>query len=255
MPKVSKVGKFRAKAAASPAAVPKRTVVAPSPGKDKATDAAETNESNSIVTPPSTHGAAATCSDAAKPAKHALSRGQRKRQAKREQYLRREKMVLSTLRLEQEKEQKGRIDGLDSIREALMESVAGKKTGGKDGSVKEASKEEEKLSDSIETNKAKKNLAGKELTHMGLVLQHPAFKSDPFGAIREHLKNTLASQAEVQQKESETRRREEEIKEAERKRQKKEKLKAAKVGTKHKKRQTATQQKKIQGKRGRRSRR
>ena len=54
----------------------------------------------------------------------ALSRGQRKRQAKRDQYLKREHMIMTSLKLKREDEQKKRIDGLDSIREALLASVA-----------------------------------------------------------------------------------------------------------------------------------
>jgi hypothetical protein len=49
----------------------------------------------------------------------ALSRGQRKRLAKREQFLKREKMVMSSLLLKKLEEQKGKIDGLDAIKEAL----------------------------------------------------------------------------------------------------------------------------------------
>ena len=53
------------------------------------------------------------------PSTQTLSRGQRRRQAKRDQYRKREQMILSSLRLKSQEEQKGRIDGLDAIREAL----------------------------------------------------------------------------------------------------------------------------------------
>ena len=52
-------------------------------------------------------------------AEDGLSRGQRKRNAKKEQYLRRENMILSTLALRRKDEQKKRIDGLDALKEAL----------------------------------------------------------------------------------------------------------------------------------------
>jgi ABC-type dipeptide/oligopeptide/nickel transport system ATPase component len=41
---------------------------------------------------------------------------------------------------------------------------------------------------------------------MGLVLQHPAFKANPFATIQQHLKNTLATQAKEQEITSEQRR-------------------------------------------------
>ena len=48
-----------------------------------------------------------------------LSRGQRKRQAKHEKFLKKEKMILSSLMLKKQDEQKKRIDGLDAIKQAL----------------------------------------------------------------------------------------------------------------------------------------
>ena len=56
--------------------------------------------------------------------KEALSRGQRKRLAKREQFLKREKMVMSSLRLKKLEEQKGKLDGLDAIKEALTATTS-----------------------------------------------------------------------------------------------------------------------------------
>ena len=55
-----------------------------------------------------------------------LSRGQRKRQAKRDQYLRREKLILSSLQLQKAQEQARRIDGLDAMKEALLATVVEK---------------------------------------------------------------------------------------------------------------------------------
>ena len=89
MPKVSRVGKFRATAkSSSPSAPPK----------------ASPNENNDASDKSSS-----------------LSRGQRKRQAKREQYMKREKMILSSLRLQKLQEEKGRLDGFEAVRLSLPE--------------------------------------------------------------------------------------------------------------------------------------
>jgi ABC-type dipeptide/oligopeptide/nickel transport system ATPase component len=139
-----------------------------------------------------------------------LSRGQRKRLAKREQYLRKEKIVLSSLTLRHQDEQKKRIDGLDAIKEALLSTVS-------------PIQDEPKISDLSKikpnlmiSNKSKKSLVAREVSQMSLVLQHPAFQADPFATIREHLKNTLAKD-ERQQKKEEIQHQKERVKIAEEK--------------------------------------
>jgi ABC-type dipeptide/oligopeptide/nickel transport system ATPase component len=139
-----------------------------------------------------------------------LSRGQRKRLAKREQYLRKEKIVLSSLKLRHQDEQKKRIDGLDAIKEALLSTVS-------------PIQDEPKISDLSKikpnlmiSNKSKKSLVAREVSQMSLVLQHPAFQADPFATIREHLKNTLAKD-ERQQKKEEIQYQKERVKKAEEK--------------------------------------
>jgi ABC-type dipeptide/oligopeptide/nickel transport system ATPase component len=139
-----------------------------------------------------------------------LSRGQRKRLAKREQYLRKEKIVLSSLKLRHQDEQKKRIDGLDAIKEALLSTVS-------------PIQDEPKISDLSKikpnlmiSNKSKKSLVAREVSQMSLVLQHPAFQADPFATIREHLKNTLAKD-ERQQKKEEIQHQKERVKIAEEK--------------------------------------
>lgn len=112
-----------------------------------------------------------------------LSRGQRKRQAKREQYFKREKMILSTLRLQREDEQKNRLDGLDALKEALTTTTFSQGT--------TSSQQAQPAS-----NKVRNNICRREVQHMNLVLQHPAFQSNPFEAIQQHLRNTLAGQAQ-----------------------------------------------------------
>ena len=123
-----------------------------------------------------------------------LSRGQRKRLAKREQYLRREQMILSSLVLKRREEQKTRIDGLDAIKEALLETAKGQKMERTDKQVQKA--------DMLKSNKSRQRLVAKEVTQMNLVMQHPSFQADPFATIREHLKNTLAKDAENNKKQA-----------------------------------------------------
>ena len=121
-----------------------------------------------------------------------LSRGQRKRQAKRDQYLRKEKMILLSLQLQKEQDQKKRMDGLDALKEALLETVQESPT------TKPATTS---LTQNVvvKSNKAKQRLASSELVHMSLVLQHPVFQSNPFETIQAHLRNTLAPQGKQQE--------------------------------------------------------
>lgn len=125
-----------------------------------------------------------------------LSRGQRKRQAKRDQYLRREKLVLSSLKLKRKEEQKKRIDGLDAIKEALLETVS------KATATDNESKKEPKPRNLLKSNKSRRFLAQKEASQMSLVMEHPSFKADPFATIREHLQNTLAGDKAQKEKEA-----------------------------------------------------
>lgn len=143
-----------------------------------------------------------------------LSRGQKKRLAKREQYLRREKMVMSALKLKRQEDQKKRIDGLDAIREALLDTV------------KEANEDDEKKDylkpNFLKSNKSRQKLFQKEVGQMQLVLEHPQFKADPLSTIREHLQNTLSKDIDRQQKEHTQHLKERDAKERERKAHKKE---------------------------------
>lgn len=163
-----------------------------------------------------------------------LSKGQRKRQAKRDQYLRREKLILSSLTLKKEQQQKKRIDGLDAIRKALKATVVTKSVPGK----QQKQPPNDKLTAiRVETNKAKQKVTTEEVTHMNLVLQHPAFQKDPFETIREHLKNTLADQAQDQQIKSEEQTKQNIEKDAAKKKAKKERLQEH--GGKHRKKYKA----------------
>ncbi|GKY91408.1 hypothetical protein MPSEU_000113100 [Mayamaea pseudoterrestris] len=126
----------------------------------------------------------------------ALSRGQRKRQAKRDQYLKREQMVLASLKLKRADEQKKRIDGLDAIRDALLESVS-------HTNVPPAEDNAELPKDNmLRSNKSRQLLLLKETSQINLVLQHPSFQADSLGTLKEHLRNTVANEAKMQQKEA-----------------------------------------------------
>lgn len=190
MPKVSKVGRNRAKAVSA---------ILEKPNTDDGSN--------------SEKGAAATQS---------LSRGQRKRMQKREQYLKRERMVLSTLKLKKIEEQKSRIDGLDAIKEALSSTIQKSKL---ESNVEAEESEEKKL---LKSNKSKKEVAQKELNHLNLVLQHPSFQTNPFATMQEHLRNSFAKQAEEQEKNAEIERKENAKKAEEKKEARKERIRNAK---------------------------
>jgi hypothetical protein len=110
----------------------------------------------------------------------AKSRGQRKRLIKREKYLQRERMVMSSLKLRKQDEQAKRIDGLDALKEALLETVT------------KAPEVEKKTRPAqvVRSNRGKRSIVKKEVEHMKLVLEHPSFKANPLAAIHEHLTNT-----------------------------------------------------------------
>lgn len=115
-----------------------------------------------------------------------MSRGQRKRQAKREKYLRKEKMILSSLLVKRAEEQAKRIDGLDAMKAALLESV-GQST---DTAATTRSLHEGSVS-MLKSNRGRKHLVQQETEQMKLVLQHPSFRADPLDTIREHLQNSI----------------------------------------------------------------
>ncbi len=165
------------------------------------------------------------------PGNQAMSRGQRKRQAKREQFLKKEKLILSTLMLQKREDQKRRIDGLDAIRDALLETT--KETSKhKDGSKKDNDNNDDEYQPTYGTNRAKKGIMTNEIERMNLVMEHPAFKEDPFGAIQEHLRNTLAGQKEKRQKEAKTKAIQDKVKQEHKKNEKKERLQGVKKSTK-----------------------
>lgn len=126
-----------------------------------------------------------------------MSKGQRKRLAKRNQYLKKENMVLASLKLKKEDEQKKRIDGLDALKEALLSTVAGNNDVTNKEKMSQAEGEELSTLNLVQkpsllkTNKSRQLLIKEEVVQMNLVLKHPSFVADPFATIRQHLQNTL----------------------------------------------------------------
>jgi Ribosome biogenesis protein SLX9 len=254
MPKVSKVGKFRKTAAASAAAASSSKISDVVKKQKRADGSMDTDDkprrkverSKSFtqimqsstatagnVAPTSTSTAtkeATTANDAAVTAQNeketALSRGQKRRQAKRDQYLKREQMILSSLKLKKEEDQKKRIDGMDALKEALLEAVRDKKE----------EKQTKVPAAQYTTNKAKRSLVASELHHMGLVLQHPDFQKNPFEAIQEHLRNTLIAGGEAQEAEGQIKRKQDAEAKQQRKEERKERQRDMKGGRKKKQR-------------------
>ncbi|KAL3919323.1 MAG: hypothetical protein SGILL_003809 [Bacillariaceae sp.] len=121
------------------------------------------------------------------PTSEQLSRGQRKRLAKRENFLRKEKMILSSLKLKRDEDQKQRIDGLDAIKKALL------------GTTAKIEKAPLSKPTKIANNKAKRKLVANEVEHLNLVLQHPAYRQDPLATLQEHLQNSLSEDRKQQE--------------------------------------------------------
>mmetsp|Transcript_16676 Transcript_16676/g.45806 ORF Transcript_16676/g.45806 Transcript_16676/m.45806 type:complete len:249 (-) Transcript_16676:320-1066(-) len=153
-------------------------------------DAAQTEHQNKSKTTATATRRANDKDEPDVPQSQQLSRGQRKRQAKREQFLKKEKMILSSLMLQRQEDQKKRIDGLDAIKEALMDTAT------KNASGRAI---EPQVLQHVTTNKAKRKLVAKEVEHMNLIMQHPSFKQDPFETMQQHLKNTFAEERKQQE--------------------------------------------------------
>ena len=164
----------------------------------------------------------------------ALSRGQRKRLANREQYLKREKMVMSSLRLQRLEQEKGKLDGLLAIREALGEACSSHPPKSLTSDAKDMKSDATKKQPTCNTNRSKKAVANREISHMGLVLEHPSFRENPFAAIQQHLRNSLAPEAEQMKQKSQKRDVEDDEVEAKKKEERKERLREAKFSKKKK---------------------
>ena len=130
-----------------------------------------------------------------------LSKGQKKRLIKREQYMKKERMILSTLKLRKQEDQSKRIDGLDALKEALLDAVSTDNAAATSSSVSKrknavdtnANSTTGSHLNSLKSNSSRQQLLQREMIHMELVLQHPTFQEDPLATIREHLQNTFQS--------------------------------------------------------------
>ena len=210
MPKASKTGAFR-KAAAADAAISKKKDGKTSGSQGSTLLSSETENKAlkedpqpTVGTEDEKHSSTITQDESeATP----LSRGQRKRLAKQKQYQRKQQMIMSSLKLKRAEEQKKRIDGLDAIREALLDAVQDKKSTqsqGNEGSnattLEDSTEDVVTKPNLLKTTKSQKLLVEKETAQLSLVVQHPAFQADPFATIREHLKNTLAPDVALQKR-------------------------------------------------------
>lgn len=222
MPKVSRVGKFRRQAKED--AVAAAAVVTEAPTSSVAVASVSEVENADIKT--ENKDASNDTSKTASPSVDQLSRGQRKRQAKRDQYLKRELMIMSTLKLKHQEEQKKRLDGLDALKEALMDVA---KTSAAEAVAPD---EPAKAVSMLKSNKSKKELTMREVTHLNLVLQHPTFQANPMETMQEHLRNTLAKSAKLQSVQAKQREQEDKAKQEVKRQQKKDKMKEVHKGRK-----------------------
>ena len=134
--------------------------------------------------------------------------------------MKKERMILSTLKLRKQLEQSKRIDGLDAMKEALLDAFAtdttdmnsktalttARTTNGSatiipisddtstavtTTTTKTSSTEPTYTKNALKSNQARHQLVQTEMIQMNLVLQHPTFQQDPLATIREHLQNSF----------------------------------------------------------------
>lgn len=115
-----------------------------------------------------------------------LSRGQRKRLEKKQHVLRKlGKAELGLKAAAAEQQQQGqqqavlRLDAISDALDTLPEHAE------RPATVRETV---------VKSNKMKHKTAVKEAEHLKLVLQHPAYQSNPLAAIKTHLENTIGKQ-------------------------------------------------------------
>jgi hypothetical protein len=116
-----------------------------------------------------------------------LSRGQRKRLAKRQQYQARQSLIQSSLQLDTVplgvKTLQNAIDGVNTQTNSNSNNDNNNSNNGAAVRIKT-------------THQATRwRLQESAMKHVGLVLQHPVFEQDPFQALQLHLKHTLPNSA------------------------------------------------------------
>ena len=195
MPKVNKVGSSRALSkTAGFSSVPKANAV-----ENGRQDVSNPPRSSVAEHPPSDDDADADADAKAVVGGEKTSRGQQKRQARREQFLKKLTLINGSLNL-------GGGPSSAPLRKAPAPQPAVSAMGdlmdaleSDDVDAKALSAEKAKAAlvrAQVTSNRAKKAVALQELEHFKLVLQHPVFVSNPFEAMQQHLNNTLAPVAD-----------------------------------------------------------
>jgi len=207
MPKVRRLNKFSSEASSSPLVSfhrppPTKTGLCSSSSLSSTT-IVEKDEKESSETQP-------------------LSRGQKRRMLKHKRHLKREEMILSSLRLKKQDDQRGKLDGMDAIKEALSQTIQRNREISRQKSPSSAA---EVTGDLLtKSNKDKRNVAQTEIPHLNLVLQHPSFQANPFATMQEHLRNSVKEQKNCLQMQADKQRQDDQKKIQDKKEEKKERI-------------------------------
>mmetsp|Transcript_24331 Transcript_24331/g.28667 ORF Transcript_24331/g.28667 Transcript_24331/m.28667 type:complete len:224 (-) Transcript_24331:35-706(-) len=210
MPKVRRLNKFSTKSSPLTSSLP--------PSKKGASSQSSTSNPQNDVNEPETK-------------RPPLNRGEKKRNARREKYLKRENMIRNTLKLRKNDDPKGLLDGMDAIKEALTQAVQKNREISRQKSLEASSTSSSTTNGGVEfskTNKGKRDIAQREIPHLNLVLQHPSFKENPFATMQEHLRNSVAEQKVVLEVQAEKQRQDDQKKLEEKKEEKKERIREMK---------------------------
>lgn len=111
-----------------------------------------------------------------------LSRGQRKRQVRKDRIM----MKMGKVVVKTTPQQDGNIHSTSS--KLLLSELESTLT----EAAESATTIRPSASSTITSNKMKKEIAVREATRMKLVQQHPAFQADPLGALKTHLEQMTA---------------------------------------------------------------
>lgn len=111
-----------------------------------------------------------------------LSRGQRKRQVRKDRIM----MKMGKVGVKTTPQQDGNIHSSSS--KLLLSELESTLT----ETAESATAIRPSASSKITSNKMKKEIAVREATRMKLVQQHPAFQADPLGALKTHLEQMTA---------------------------------------------------------------
>lgn len=128
-----------------------------------------------------------------------LSRGQRKRQKRKERFVSKQNLVLQEQELEAKSKAKDEI--LTSFSESLLSSMSVISTNSKTNAaatiinMKKEMKQKRKIG-STKTQKGRQRLLLSELGHLQAVNAHPSFMTNPLQTLRQHLTNTLVKKDE-----------------------------------------------------------